>query len=265
MVKFTKGVYEMLQRLERGSTSLSLYERRRGDLRPKEGLLKREVEMVTFWLGKRSLAREGFAPDDLARFSWKLGEYRVHSQFEIPDIEGETEPTFFAMSEVVWDFEEVVRRIEGPLAFFIIATPPVAEDRWVVGIPKGFKEFCQQQKLPPPFVYKIILGGMPFEKRGPKDPNHRFSRNELRAHQIGGVYLPYNSDYPSVSLSRLVEFMDRVMGSDLPGEEFPNYTEEEIQNMAWHINRENFNLYSTRVGAIPKYPIDKGRPRFDFI
>ena len=257
----------MLQRLERGSTSLSLYEKRRGELRPKEGLLKREVEMVTFWLGKRSLAREGFTPDDLARFLGKLygyAEFSHISQFEIPDIEGGTEVTFFTISEVARDLEGVVRRIKGSLAFFIIATPLVAEYSWVVGIPQGFKEFCQQQKLPPSFVYKIILGGMSFEERGPKDPNHRFSRNELRAHQLAGVYLPYDSDYPSVSLRRLVEFMNRVMGFDLPGEEFPNYTEEEIQKMAWHINRENFNLFSTRDGAIPKYPIVNGRPRFEF-
>ena len=67
------------------------------------------------------------------------------------------------------------------------------------------------------------------KKRGERDPARRFSRNAMRTHELGGVYLPYNSDYPSVSLSRLVEFMNRVMGHDLPGREFPNYNFEELQ------------------------------------
>lgn len=85
----------------------------------------------------------------------------------------------------------------------------------------------------------------------------------MRAHELGGVYLPYNHDYPTVSTSRLVEFMDRIIGFDLPGNDFPGYEEEKVQKIAWHINREDFNLGSPRAGAIPKYSIINGRPVFD--
>lgn len=74
------------------------------------------------------------------------------------------------------------------------------------------------------------------------------------------IELYYKSTYPSPALSRLMEYVRRVMGADLPGSEFPNYTFDELQKIAAHINRENFNFKKPRADAIPKYEIINSRP-----
>lgn len=113
------------------------------------------------------------------------------------------------------------------------------------------------------FIYKIILGAG-FSQKGRKDSAGHFSRNEMRAHELNGVYIPYDHDYRSLGIRRTTEFMNRVMGYDLPGVEFPNYSEVEIRKIAWNINREDFNAFSPREETIPKYSIVGGKPQFSF-
>lgn len=75
------------------------------------------------------------------------------------------------------------------------------------------------------------------------------------------VELYYRHGYPSAAIDRLIEFMNRVMGVDLPGEDFPNYNFEDLLKIAAHINQENFNFGMPRADAIPKYEIGpNGRP-----
>jgi len=74
------------------------------------------------------------------------------------------------------------------------------------------------------------------------------------------VELYYKCGYPGAAIDRLIEFMNRVIGVDLPGEYFPNYNFNERLKIAAHINQENFNFGAPRVDAIPKYEIVGGRP-----
>jgi hypothetical protein len=221
-----------------------------------------EIGVMPIWLGKRP-------HDDLERFNSYLELYRefgLYPSFEIPDAgeaEYQAQPAL-AFAQVDLDLRRVLSSIKDPLAIFIITTAGISEYSWLTHLYESLQKFRKPQgKGQTPFVYKVILGSG-FLQEGPKDPEGHFSKNEMRAHQLGGVYLPYHPDWPSVGIRRLIEFMNRIMGYDLPGEKFPNYTGEEIAKIGWNINREDFNSWSKREGAIPKYEIVNGKPRFPF-
>ncbi|MCL4420029.1 hypothetical protein M1146_08180, partial [Patescibacteria group bacterium] len=93
----------------------------------------------------------------------------------------------------------------------------------------------------------------------------RFSRAERWSHALNGVFLRFDTDAPTAGSHRLVEFMNRVLGADLPGTDFPDYSIEDIQKIAWNISRESFNWHGAPAGTISKYPIgENGRPVFPF-
>jgi hypothetical protein len=95
-----------------------------------------------------------------------------------------------------------------------------------------------------------------------------FSRpKDLSLVQEGkALYSYFNHDARSAGCHRLIELMNRIMGADLPGNEFPDFSMADLQKMAKHVNRENFNSFSRREGSIPKYPIgEDGRPLFPVI
>ena len=228
-----------------------------------ERVLKREVGVMPIWLGQRMLDNS-----DLERFHFELsmgacfGQYRG---FEIPDAyEMKGHEPYPALAEVDYDLRKVLGGINGPVAIFIIMTKDVAEFPWVVGMDKGLMDVRRLANKKNTFVYKVMMGGFEFQEDGPEDPTGHYSKRATRAHELGGVLLPYHTDYPTPCSRRLVEFMNRVVGADLPGEEFPNYSEEEVRKIAWHVNKEDFNAFSPREGAIPKYPIENGRPVFAF-
>lgn len=242
------------------------YDQKAGALTAKEKIRKDKIGAIIFWFGHRNAVVD----DDIQRFRQKLmlwGRFGLYATFEIPEADQVKAEAYPAFNQVSEDLGSKLSRIKGPLASFIVATPEIAEQRsWILPLPEGIREARRQQGEEDTFVYKIIMGGtgVPFNKEGSEDPSQHFSKNDMRAHELGGVYMRYNGDYPSVSLKRLVELMNRIMGYDLPGKYFPDYSAKDIQKIAWHIKRENFNLWTPMQGAIPKYPIVNGRPVFDF-
>ena len=220
------------------------------------------IGVETMWFGARDLVN-----DDLHAFNYELAlgkQFRHHASFELPDagkVKGEPYPAF-AQADLAIRRELEMRH--WPLAIFIVTTAKVAERPWLEDLPKGLHDLREQQGRDRiTFVYEIILGAG-FSQNSQQDPAGHFSRNEMRAHELGGVYISYTHDYRSLGIRRTVEFMNRVLGHDLSGEKFPNYTAEEIQRIAWNINREDFNSLTPRDRSIPKYPIVNDKPRFPF-
>ncbi len=222
---------------------------------------KFDIGAVTMWFGTRDLVN-----DDLATFNFELNfrYFHLYSTFTIPEIDefdGEAYPAF---AQVDLDLRKEFEKIRNPLAVFIITTAVTAERPWLVSLPKGLHELREQQgRDQTTFIYKIILGAG-FSQEGQQDPAGNFSKNEMRAAELGVVYIPYTHDYRSLGIRRTIEFMNRVLGHDLPGGMFPNYADEELRKIAWNINREDFNAFSPREDAIPKYPVVNGRPQFAF-
>lgn len=248
--------------LEHTRDSTGLVKVNRQDLAPAPEISKREIGVVTMWFGARDLVK-----DDLNTFKHELyclKQFAHYAEFNFPDadkLKGEPYP---ALAEVDLDIRRELERTHSPLAIFIVTTAIIAERPWLNILPQGLNALCRQQRRDQTtFVYKIILGAG-FSQKGLQDPAEHFSRNEMRAHELNGVYIPYTHDYRSLGITRTIEFMNRVLGHDLPGEKFPNYTEGEIRKIAWNINREDFNAVSPREGAISKYSIVDGKPQFPF-
>jgi len=225
---------------------------------------KYEMGVLPIWLGKRDLVE-----DDLGKFYSEISfgldrQFNLYPLFSVPDADKIKDDAYPAFVPVDLDLRRVLERIQNHLAIFIITTAQVSEYTWLSQTPQGLLDLRRQQgREKTTFVYKVILGSG-FSQEGSKDPEGRFSQNEMRAHELDGVYLPYGLDWPTVSIRRLIEFMNRVLGYDLLGEKFPNYSTEELQKMVWNINREDFNVWTPREDAIPKYPIVNGRPQFPF-
>lgn len=76
------------------------------------------------------------------------------------------------------------------------------------------------------------------------------------------AYIFINSDAPSAGGRRLKEYIQRIMGYDLPDGFFPEYSQEDANKIARHINHENFNTWRRKAFSIPKYPIIDGKPYF---
>lgn len=231
-------------------------------LQAPERILKADVGVMPIWLGSRL-----YDNSDLEKFRSELmwARFGQYSAFELPGAyDLKDQDPYPVLAPVDYDLRRVLTNIDRPLVIFIITTKEVAELPWVIDMTSGLMEVRRQANKKNTFVYKAIMGGFNFQKDGPEDPTGHFSRSATRAHELGGVLLPYHTDYLTPCTRRLVEFMNRVVGTDLPGEEFPNYSDEEIRKIAWHINKESFNSFYKKEGAIPKYPIENGRPVFAF-
>ncbi len=222
---------------------------------------KHDIGAITMWFGSRDLVN-----DDLATFNFELNfkSFPLYSTFDIPDASKINSEAYPAFAQVDVDLRRELERAQGPLAIFIITTATVAEYPWLVQLPNGLLDFRRLQGYGHnTFVYKIILD-WGFPQEGPEDPHGHYSKEEMKAHKLGGVFIGYSHDYRSLGIRRTIEFMNRVLGYDLPGEKFPNYSPEDTRKIAWSLRREDFNVFSPRVGAIPKYPIVDGKPQFPF-
>lgn len=230
----------------------------------KPEILKHQVKGMVIWLGLRM-----YDDSDYGAFEQALAMYsqvNIRSTFKLTDADEIKNPS--DLEPVVEDLTKELNKADGPLAIFVVTTPRVAEYPWLEKLQQGVYEFRQKyNREDPTRVYKIIMGG------GGGFSNARdFGWDDLvwpyerRSHDLGGVYLNFNGDYPSIGGHKLVEFMNRAMGMDLPGEKFPDYTFDDLKRMAWNIIREDFNVFSRKDGAYPKYPIgEDGRPILDHI
>ncbi|QQG43186.1 MAG: hypothetical protein HYW45_03220 [Candidatus Daviesbacteria bacterium] len=241
-------------------------------LQKERPVLKETIGVVPIWLGLRELDdRDDHELDqrnDLAGFHRELTRSRrfgLYPSFEFPTAEmmEDDNPDFQQANRDFFTFLNETK--DRPLAVFVVASEKIAKRPWFLSMGQTISDWRRKLNASDAFTYKIILGrSFDFYKEGRTDPDGHFSKSSMRAADFGAVYLPYNHDHPSVSLRRLVEYMNRVMGCDLPGREFPGYSFEDLRKMADHINQEDFNAWGPREGAIPKYPIVNGRPQFAF-
>ncbi|MDD3486902.1 MAG: hypothetical protein PHF35_00785 [Candidatus Moranbacteria bacterium] len=151
-----------------------------------------------------------------------------------------------------------IREAEEAVAVFLIMVWSVAQEKDIVqNLVNKIRKRCPADKT---FIYQIVMdyGGAEMIFSRPKD---------LSLVQEGkALYSFFNHDARTAGSHRLIELMNRIMGADLPGDEFPNYPMADLQKMAKHINHENFNSFGRREGSIPKYPIgEDGRPLFPVI
>ncbi|MCL5784815.1 MAG: hypothetical protein M1142_05710 [Patescibacteria group bacterium] len=171
--------------------------------------------------------------------------------FDIPDAGGIDDPQTF--KPVIKDLIPNLDRINQPLAVFAIMTAAVAEKPWSGRFCDAIQAYrWQSRQLTDTAVYRIIMQGgfnhhtywpyygSYYEKRD-KGEEPRFWPKEEIAQGLGAFFLFYNSDALTAGCMRLVDFMGRILGRDLPGIEFPRYSFEEITKIAWHVNRENYN------------------------
>lgn len=225
----------------------------------KEKLLKYEMGVLPIWFGSRFVTAM-----DLEVFQGCLvlgfGSHNLYGPMYVPEVD-KTEETEENLHLMASDIEDLLPKISQPLAIFVVTTPRAAEYSWLNQFPKRLEHYCRQSRKFETFVYKVIMGGgIPFKKEGRRDPNNYFDRDEVRAQELGAAYLHYHPDAPTAGSRRLIEFFNRVLGDDLPGNKFPDYSSDELKTIAWYLSRENFNLISRRSGAIDKYPIINGKP-----
>lgn len=237
---------------------LAVYEQSNRSLAGKSPILKRTMGVMTAWFGKQMYDDSDYGAFMRESF-FALGGVHL-ATFHIPDADEVKDRDPYR--PVAADIARELDHIKNPLAVFIIATPKAAELRHIDRLPQGILEYRFNRNADPTFVYKIIFG------YGFSNPTYKdcdpFTEEEIRSRQFGGVFVPFNGDYPSVAGRRLSEIMGRILGYDLPGDEFPNYTPDEVEKIAWNARRENFNAFSIKEKAIPKYPIIDGRPLFPF-
>lgn len=230
-------------------------------LQTRGALLSDQVGVITICLGERR------SDEDFANIHQKLAfrKFGLYAEFEIPHAE-KIQEGYPVLDVVQRDIQNELLTIgKRPLGVMIVVSSDVAERPWFPYMDPGIRDLRRRLGASDTFVYPIILGSSrEFTQKGEKDPDGHFSRSSMRAAEFGATYLPYNYDSPSVSINRLIEFMNRIMGCDLPGREFPDYSFEDLRKMAWHISKEDFNTLGKREDAIPKYPIVNGRPQFAF-
>ncbi|TSC53580.1 MAG: hypothetical protein LiPW39_199 [Parcubacteria group bacterium LiPW_39] len=111
--------------------------------------------------------------------------------------------------------------------------------------------------------YRIVVDYYQGPKFQTREKN--YCTQELTASKNKAVYIYYQYNAPGAASRRTGEFMNRVMGADLQTKEIPHYTIEELQKIAWSVNREDFNFCEPRKDAISKYPIKFDCAQFPII
>lgn len=227
-------------------------------------ILKKEIGVLPIWFGKVLWNDSDY--ETFKRILNRGRQFNMYFPFVIPDADEMKNTKLQSRKLLALDLRTALRKIQHPLIIFSVSTAQSAEQPWLNQFPQRLREYRQQTNhRGDTFVYKIIIGGQFSNRKTENNSDERAWPQELRAHELDSVYLYFNTDAPSTGFERLVEFMNRVVGVELPGEEFPNYDTDDIRRIGWHINRENFNAFSVKEGSIPKYTIgSNGRPIFPF-
>jgi len=198
----------------------------------KEQISRYEMTTLPIWFGTRNINEA-----DCEAFINTLRWYRKFAHY-IPLTfcdSDEIEQPYPALAPFVLHLAEVLHKIEKPLAIFIVSTSQSAEKPWFVKFAKMLHEL--RQNKPPAFIYPVVMDGQDFWELDPFEPAGHFSPAEERAHKFGAVHLYYDTDAPTAGSKRVVEFMNRVLGEDLQGDDFPDYPPGDIRKIAWSLNR----------------------------
>ena len=224
-------------------------------------ILKESISVLPIWLGTRFFDNSDYSAFDRALYMYR--RFAFYNPFTFFNAE-ELKDAWPYMGRMELDIKKSLNGIEEPVVIFFIVTPRVAECVWLNTFSQNLKKYrCDHQKNDI-FVYKIIMGGSGFQKDPRYTTESKYNPYERKSIELGGIYSYLNTDAPSNGCKRLVDLMNRILGMDLLEDEFPNYNMEELQKIAWNINRENFNSGSVRKSSIPKYPIIDGKPKFAF-
>lgn len=219
---------------------------------------KPEVIALPIWLGAR--LRDNSDLDEfltLMHYGRGFTSYKVQELSDIELREHYGKEIQSGLDDLFKGVESIFKKEEAKIAVFYIVTAGVAESNW-------FKILREKiSALAPQYCFYTIVVGGGF-KSWKENDDSPYDSYELNAHQLDAVHLPFNSDAPTAGMRRLMEMINRVMGADLPGEKFPDYNQDDLRKLAWHISRESFNSFGKKTGAIAKYNIDEnGRPIFN--
>ena len=134
---------------------------------------------------------------------------------------------------------------------------------WEIAESEEFAKFEKMLKKNKFFrIYKIIL-----DKSKDALPPANYSVDEQKAFKLGAIYSYFKGrEAEGTACSRIVDLMNRLMQCDLAGHEFRDFDLRTQAQIAWHVNREDYNIVingeGQRAGAIRKYPITNNFPNF---
>lgn len=223
---------------------------------------KSEAVALPVWMGTRFWDDSDFEKF-MQQFSWdrQFLSYNVQclNDVDVRQMYGKT--YLVGVRNILQGVKQILDSADTKVAIFYLINARVAESNWFPILKKLVAKYAPGHP-----AYTIIIGGCfkdigrlwsEFDKKSPYDPD------EIRAHELNAVYSFFDSDVPTAGMKRLMEIMNRIMGADLPGKKFPNFSEDELRQLAWHVCRENFNAWGVREGTITKYKIgEDGRPVF---
>lgn len=201
-------------------------------------IINKNVTVLPFLIGSRSLIYRDFEEFDM-HFSAKsyysplyVGYFnRKQNHFQKNLVNAEKQAI------------DLINQDQNPIVIFpILSMMAAKEARALIECFKRLKAIREDV-----FIYPIIWD--------------EYANNYLYTSGIA-VYLFIDMDAPTVGAIRITQYIERIMGYDLPGGLFPEYTQEDANKMARHINFESFNAFGRKAGAIPKYPIIDGKAHF---
>lgn len=213
-----------------------------------------EVVAMPFLIGHRFLL--DYQDEESFRDSYLLAnmERLPHDFFPF---EGRPGRNFKDILETVkYVTKSIIRDFDRPLAFFYILNWHASNEAdWLLNLQQEISQYRENV-----YVYFIIwdkgLDILDFHARAGRKFNfYLFSTGHA-------PFIALDPDAPTAGAERVIEFMRRILGYDLSSRTFPDYPMTVINQMAMHINGEDFNFFTPKGGAIPKYPIIDDHPYF---
>lgn len=219
---------------------------------------KYDVAVSPVWIGKR--LSNNFDLHEFEKTYYNFPEFPHYPIVAYPNINpGQVNGTSYSSEAkaLMKDINNILDLARKQVAIFYIISAEVAESHWF----PIMKKLIAKHRLDF-FSYTIVVGdGFKREALKADSKDSLYNPYEIRAHELDAVNLPFGTDVPIVDMRRVTSMIERIVGVDLPGLIYPDYNQEDLQRLAWHISRENFNFGQVKEGSIPKYRIDeRGRP-----
>jgi len=209
---------------------------------------KNEIVCLPVFFGVRLLNH-----DDI----YMLGEHypfrRYHNPIYLRYVNDEYTNFEQCFNEMKKGVINCAKKDKGPRAVFLILTDLAASkvDEWLAFIAE-LKALSSNI-----FVYPIIWDSSANYRPG-IDKKNLFDMGEA-------VHIYFEGDAKSAGVSRMREYLSRVMGEDIISRYFPAYEMTVAAKMSNHINWENFNCHTPKSGFVPKYPVKDGKPYFPIL